>query len=134
MMKKYKQEYIGKSIDELEEVYFFERYFYNSVLFRDIDELISCWYSFEYHENYGYVPVKLYVENDKVIDACRTFSVSSEDKEALKKALVNLDRHINSQYKDTENNYALCYYACGYNGKHQQAMIEKYAKKGVNIF
>lgn len=133
-MKKYKENYIDKSLDELKDVYFFERYFYNSILLRSIDELIPCYYSFEYHENYGYVPVKLYIENNKVVDACRTFSVSSEDKNALKKALVNLDKHINAQYKDTNNNYALCYYACGYNGKHQQAMIEKYAKIGVIVW
>lgn len=134
MRNNYKKNYIGKSLEELEDVYFFERYFYNSKLLRHIDELISCWYSFEYHDNYGYIPVKLYVENDKVIDACRTFSVSSEDKEALKKALINLDKHINSQYKDKENNYALCYYACGYNGNAQQAMIKKYEERGIRVW
>ena len=41
---------------------------------------------------------------------------------------------IADKLEDEGNNYGLAFYACGYDGKAQQALINDWAEEGVAVF
>ena len=57
---------------------------------------------------------------------------SSYDRDALKLFLDN-NKELLEEYHNSENNYGIGFYACGYNGKAQQEFIKDWANNGVRV-
>ena len=58
---------------------------------------------------------------------------SSYDYNALKLFLEN-NRELLSEYHNSEDNYGIGFYACGYNGTAQQEFSQAWADSGVMVF
>ena len=58
---------------------------------------------------------------------------SSYDREALKLFLEN-NRELLSEYHNSDNNYGIGFYACGYNGTAQNEFAQAWADSGVMVF
>ena len=58
---------------------------------------------------------------------------SSYSYDALKLFLEN-NRELLSEYHNSENNYGIGFYACGYNGTAQQEFAQAWADNGVRVF
>ena len=58
---------------------------------------------------------------------------SSYDYNALKLFLEN-NRELLSEYHNSDNNYGIGFYACGYNGTAQQEFAQGWADSGVRVF
>ena len=58
---------------------------------------------------------------------------SSYDYDALKLFLDN-NRELLEEYHNSENNYGIGFYACGYDGRAQQEFAQSWADSGVRIF
>ena len=58
---------------------------------------------------------------------------SSYDYNALKLFLEN-NRELLSEYHNSEDNYGIGFYACGYNGRAQQEFAKAWAENGVQVF
>ena len=68
-----------------------------------------------------------------VIDGDELFYPCGELKLLRDFVKENLDI-ILEQIDDTENNYGLAFYACGYDGQAQTNFVNYWEKKGLNIF
>ena len=58
---------------------------------------------------------------------------SSYDYNALKLFLDN-NLELLEDYHNSENNYGIAFYACGYNGPAQQEFVQSWAEVGVKVF
>ena len=58
---------------------------------------------------------------------------SSYDYNALKLFLEN-NRELLESYFNSDNNYGIGFYACGYNGRAQQEFAQDWAENGVRVF
>ena len=58
---------------------------------------------------------------------------SSYDYNALKLFLEN-NRELLSEYHNSEDNYGIGFYACGYDGRAQQEFAQDWADNGVRVF
>ena len=58
---------------------------------------------------------------------------SSYDRDALKLFLDN-NSELLKEYHNSENNYGIGFYACGYNGTAQQEFAQAWADNGVRVF
>ena len=58
---------------------------------------------------------------------------SSYDYDALKLFLEN-NRELLSEYHNSEDNYGIGFYACGYDGRAQQEFAQDWADSGVQVF
>ena len=58
---------------------------------------------------------------------------SSYDREALKLFLEN-NRELLSEYHNSEDNYGIGFYACGFNGTAQNEFAQAWADSGVMVF
>ena len=58
---------------------------------------------------------------------------SSYDYNALKLFLEN-NRELLESYFNSDNNYGIGFYACGYNGRDQQEFAQDWAENGVRVF
>ena len=58
---------------------------------------------------------------------------SSYDYDALKLFLEN-NRELLSEYHNSDNNYGIGFYACGYDGRAQQEFAQDWADSGVMVF
>ena len=58
---------------------------------------------------------------------------SSYDRDALKLFLDN-NKELLEEYHNSENNYGIGFYACGYNGTAQQEFAQAWADNGVRVF
>ena len=58
---------------------------------------------------------------------------SSYDRNALKLFLEN-NSELLKEYHNSENNYGIGFYACGYNGTAQQEFAQAWADNGVRVF
>ena len=58
---------------------------------------------------------------------------SSYDRDALKLFLEN-NSELLKEYHNSENNYGIGFYACGYNGTAQQEFAQAWADNGVRVF
>ena len=58
---------------------------------------------------------------------------SSYSYDALKLFLEN-NRELLSEYHNSEDNFALSFYACGYNGTAQNEFAQAWADSGVMVF
>ena len=58
---------------------------------------------------------------------------SSYDRDALKLFLEN-NRELLEEYHNSENNYGIGFYACGYNETTQQEFAQAWADSGVMVF
>ena len=58
---------------------------------------------------------------------------SSYDYNALKLFLEN-NRELLYSYFNSEDNYGISFYACGYNGRAQDEFIQGWADNGVRVF
>ena len=58
---------------------------------------------------------------------------SSYDRDALKLFLDN-NKELLSEYHNSENNYGIGFYACGYDGRAQQEFAQSWADSGVRVF
>lgn len=56
------------------------------------------------------------------------------DLKGVKEFVAEYKDLLEIQREDTDNNYGLAFYECGYNGKAQQEFIESWAEIGVCIF
>lgn len=62
-------------------------------------------------------------------------TVYGEDKEKVEATAEDLIDLVQEQIADTENNYGLAFYACGYDGRAQTDFIKYYADEyGVDVF
>lgn len=62
-------------------------------------------------------------------------SIDGNDPEQVKRAAVDLLDVIVDQLMDSDNNYGLAFYACGYDGQAQTEFVKYYAEKyGVTVF
>ena len=62
-------------------------------------------------------------------------SIDGDDPEQVKRAAVDLLDVIVDQLMDSDNNYGLAFYACGYDGQAQTEFVKYYAEKyGVTVF
>ena len=61
--------------------------------------------------------------------------IDGNDPEQVKRAAVDLLDVTVDQLMDSDNNYGLAFYACGYDGQAQTAFQQYYAEKyGVKVF
>ena len=58
---------------------------------------------------------------------------SSYDRDALKLFLDN-NKELLSEYHNSDNNYGITFYECGYNGKAQDEFAQAWADNGVMVF
>ena len=58
---------------------------------------------------------------------------SSYDRDALKLFLDN-NSELLKEYHNSENNYGIGFYACGYDGRAQQEFAQDWADSGVRVF
>ena len=58
---------------------------------------------------------------------------SSYDRDALKLFLDN-NSELLKEYHNSENNYGIGFYACGYDGRAQQEFAQSWADNGVRVF
>ena len=58
---------------------------------------------------------------------------SSYDRDALKLFLDN-NSELLKEYHNSENNYGIGFYACGFNGTAQQEFTQSWADSGVMVF
>ena len=58
---------------------------------------------------------------------------SSYDRDALQLFLDN-NRELLDSYFNSEDNYGIAFYACGYNGQAQQEFVQDWADEGVRVF
>ena len=58
---------------------------------------------------------------------------SSYDRDALKLFLDN-NSELLKEYHNSENNYGIGFYACGYDGRAQQEFAQSWADSGVRVF
>ena len=58
---------------------------------------------------------------------------SSYDREALEVFLKN-NKELLESYHNSENNYGIGFYACGYDGRAQQEFAQAWADNGVDVF
>ena len=58
---------------------------------------------------------------------------SSYDRDALKLFLDN-NSELLKEYHNSENNYGIGFYACGYDGRAQQEFVQAWADNGVRVF
>ena len=58
---------------------------------------------------------------------------SSYDRDALKLFLEN-NSELLKEYHNSENNYGIGFYACGYNGTAQNEFTQAWADNGVMVF
>ena len=74
---------------------------------------------------------------NKNMEIVETLSVrcnpSSYDYNALKVFLDN-NKELLSEYHNSDNNYGIGFYACGYDGRAQQEFAQSWADSGVRIF
>lgn len=62
------------------------------------------------------------------------FYPCGENLEAVKAFVEACGDIIADKLEDTEHNYGLAFYACGYDGKAQQEFISSWAEEGVSVF
>ena len=58
---------------------------------------------------------------------------SSYDRDALELFLKN-NKELLEEYHNSENNYGIGFYACGYDGRAQQEFAQSWADSGVRVF
>ena len=58
---------------------------------------------------------------------------SSYDYNALKLFLEN-NRELLDSYFNSDDNYGIGFYACGYDGRAQQEFVQAWAENGVRVF
>ena len=69
-----------------------------------------------------------------VVETTKDFSNPlSYDRDALKLFLEN-NRELLKEYHNSEDNFALSFYACGYNGTAQNEFAQAWADSGVMVF
>ena len=69
-----------------------------------------------------------------VVETTKDFSNPlSHDRDMMKLFLEN-NRETLEEYHNSEDNFALSFYACECNGKAQQEFIQGWAENGVQVF
>ena len=70
----------------------------------------------------------------KVVEATNNFSnPTSTDKNALELFIKNNQYQLN-EYFNSDDNYGIAFYACGYNGTAQDEFVDDWAEAGVQVF
>ena len=59
-------------------------------------------------------------------------TIYGEDKDKVEAATKDLIDLVQEQIADTENNYGLAFYACGYDGEAQQRFVQQFTD--VTVF
>lgn len=59
-------------------------------------------------------------------------TIYGEDKAKVEAVALELIDLVREQIADTENNYGLAFYACGYDGQAQQRFVQQFAD--VTVF
>lgn len=67
------------------------------------------------------------------MDGHSLFYPFSKDLKVLK-LFVKSNLDVISDYISSDDNYALSFYACGYNGESQQAFVDSWSELGVVVF
>lgn len=62
----------------------------------------------------------------------RETTIYGENKKRVEEVALELIDLVREQFADTENNYGLAFYACGYDGEAQQRFTQQF--DGVYVF
>ena len=69
-----------------------------------------------------------------VVETTETWSNPlSSDRDMMKLFLEN-NRETLESYHNSEDNYGISFYACGYNGRAQDEFVQGWADNGVRVF
>ena len=100
-------------------------------------------------ETEKYIPESELLESKKIMNGRTLYTInknmkivetptvrcnpSSYDRDTLKLFIDN-NKELLEEYHNSENNYGIGFYACGYNGTAQNEFAQAWADNGVKVF